>query len=413
MTRRSLPAWLGYIDSLHPKQIELGLARVRAVAERLDVLAPGGRNIIVAGTNGKGSTAVFTEALALTQGLTVGTTLSPHVHVFNERVRIGGKPLADETLCDCFARVDAARDGIELTYFEFATLVALLAFKVTAVDVAILEVGLGGRLDAFNIVDADIAVITNIALDHQDFLGDDIAQIGLEKAGVLRRDQRAILGNVTASVIARAHELNCTISWLGEDFAVEESAAQWQVHGSDYCFDRLPRGALAPVNCALAVVAAQNLAPVSREQVLHALDTASLPGRFEEIVKGGNRCYLDVGHNPAAAKFVREQMDVRFPARKFVVVLGMLENKDALGVVSALEDKVKAWLTVDTQGARGTSAISLARRLVGKVEAIAQPNMADALVLARSLTREDDGILVLGSFSAVEQARNLMNSSMR
>lgn len=416
MVPKTLPDWLDYIESLHPKQIELGLARVRAVAERLDVLAPGGRNIIIAGTNGKGSTAVFTEALALTQGLTVGTTLSPHVHVFNERVRIGGNPLVDEALCACFTRVDAARrgiGGIELTYFEFATLVALVAFKETSVDVAILEVGLGGRLDAFNIVDADIAIITSIGLDHEDFLGADIAQIGLEKAGVLRHEQRAILGSVTASVVTRARELNCTIRQLGEDIAVAESALQWGVRWADHCYSQLPRGALAPVNCALAVVAARDLAPLSRDQVLQALDQASLPGRFEEISNGENRYYLDVAHNPAAAEFLREQMNVRFPTRRFVAVLGMLDNKDAVGVVSALRDKVRIWLTVDTVGERGTSANALAERLGAKVEALEQPSMADALLLARSLTREDDGILVLGSFSAVEQARNLMNSGMR
>jgi dihydrofolate synthase/folylpolyglutamate synthase len=413
MRPSTLPDWLDYIESVHPKQIELGLQRVGAVAERLGVLAPGGHNIIIAGTNGKGSTAVFAEALALTQGLTVGTTLSPHVHAFNERVRIGGHALTDETLCECFAQVDAARDGLSLTYFEFAALVALVAFKQAAVELAILEVGLGGRLDAFNIVDADIAIITSIGLDHEDFLGTDIAQIGLEKAGVFRRDQRVILGNVTASVIARAIELNCTISRLGEDFSVVESATQWNLTTAADGFNHLPRGVLAPVNCALAVLAIEELGPVSREQLLEALPQASLPGRFEEIVLAGHCYYLDVAHNPAAARFVHEQMNVRFPERKFVAILAMLGNKDVLGVVRALQDKVTTWLTVDSLGARGVSATSLAGRLTGAVDVIVQPSMADALDFARSLTCEDDGILVLGSFSAVEQARNLMNSGMR
>ncbi|MCZ6619033.1 MAG: Mur ligase family protein, partial [Gammaproteobacteria bacterium] len=191
--RECLNEWLDFIETVHPRDVELGLERVRAVAHAMGLIPPVSRTVIVAGTNGKGSTAVFTESLLRLGGLKVGTTLSPHVHVFNERVRLDGEPCSDEMLCESFARVEEARGGVPLTYFEFASLVALDTFHTSAVDVAILEVGLGGRLDAFNVVDADVAAITSIGLDHQDYLGDELETIGSEKAGVLRREQHVVL----------------------------------------------------------------------------------------------------------------------------------------------------------------------------------------------------------------------------
>lgn len=416
MACENLPQWLRYIASLHGKKIDLGLARVREVAQRLAVLQPGLRNIIVAGTNGKGSTAVFTEALALAQGMTVGTTVSPHVQAFNERVRIAGEPLDDATLCECFAAVESARGGIALTYFEFAALVALFAFKRAGVDLAILEVGLGGRLDAFNIVDADIAIVTSIGLDHEEFLGSDIEQIGREKAGVFRPEQKVIVGAVTASVVERAGELNCDILQLAVDFALRETSAEWSLSGQDEEWRELPRGDLAPVNCALGVLAARSLAAVSRAQILQALAQARLPGRLEQVTLADRNVYLDVAHNPAGAEFLAAQLAIRFPGRKFVAVLGMLDNKDAPGVTAALHGTVKRWLTVASLGDRARSASDLAAAIsvagAGGESAIPCESMVVALSQAQSFTRGDDGILVLGSFSAVEQARNLMNSGL-
>lgn len=413
MRYESLPEWLEYIESLHVKKIDMGLTRVREVAERLAVLQPGRRNIIVAGTNGKGSTAVFTEALARAQGMSVGTTLSPHVQAFNERVRIDGESLDDSTLCAGFAEVEFARREIALTYFEFATLVALLAFKQAGVDLAILEVGLGGRLDAFNIVDADLAIVTSIGLDHEEFLGGDIEQIGIEKAGVFRPGQKVVLGSVTRSVVERAVKLECDILQLDADFAVQETADEWSICGQNGAWRDFPRGNLAPVNCALGVLAASTLAALSRAHILQALAQARLPGRLEQVTLTECDVYLDVAHNPAGAAFLSAQLAIRFPGRKFVAVLCMLDNKDAAGVTAALRGTVKRWLTIASLGDRARSSSDLAAAVsasVGAEEAIACESMAEALSHAQSFTLDDDGILVLGSFSAVEQARNLIDS---
>jgi len=416
MPCENLPQWLQYIDSLHVKKIDMGLARVREVAEKLAVLQPGKCNIIVAGTNGKGSTAVFTEALARAQGMTVGTTLSPHVQAFNERVRLAGEPVSDALLCECFAAVESARGAIALTYFEFATLVALFAFKQAEVDLAILEVGLGGRLDAFNIVDADLAIVTSIGLDHEEFLGNDIEQIGREKAGVFRPGQKVVVGCVTGSVVEQARALNCDVLQLGVDFTVRETSDAWSISGQNDGWSELPRGNLAPLNCALGVMAAATLAALSRAQILQALAQARLPGRLEQTRLADCDLYLDVAHNPAGAAFLAEQLAIRFPGREFVGVLGMLDNKDAAGVTAALRGTVKRWLTVASLGDRARSASDLAAAVSASIAQETAPipckSMAAALSHAQSFTRDDDGILVLGSFSAVEQARNLMNSGL-
>ena len=306
---RPLEQWLTRIEELHPSVIEMGLERVGEVAKRLNVLQPAPVSVIVAGTNGKGSTAVFTEALLLEMGYTVGTTLSPHVEYFNERVRINGSPCEDATLCESFAVVEAARGAIPLTYFEFAALVALTSFHSAGVEVAILEVGLGGRLDAFNIVAADVAVVTNIGIDHVDYLGSDPEQIGREKAGVLRPSQAAVFGeSITRSVMDRARELGCRIAWAGSDFTLLQSVSHWSFRSAELCFDDLPTGALAAENCALGIAAANWVnrctaatSGLSRGAVVSALDRAWLPGRFETVSLHNRRYILDVAHNAAGA----------------------------------------------------------------------------------------------------------------
>lgn len=409
LEERSLPDWLQRIDQLHPNEIEMGLDRVRSVAERLQVLRPAPRSVIVAGTNGKGSTAVFTEALLIDMGYKVGTTLSPHVEHFNERVRIDGVAMDDATLCTYFAAVEAARGDIPLTYFEFATLVALLGFRKSEVDIAVLEVGLGGRLDAFNIVDADVAVITSIGLDHESYLGHDLEQIGLEKAGVLRPGQRAVLGgSVTESVCDRAATLECDVARADVDFTIERSASGWAFRSPRLCLEDLPPGSLAAENCAMGIVAASFVAPnrerVSRDVVLAALRRAWLPGRFETIERGG-RCYiLDVAHNVAAARFLREQL-ARRVARPVVAVLGSLHDKDSAGVMSTLEPLLAKVICVSVEGARGLAAEELAARVPAGLDCEAIPDLDAALARARSLTSPGDVILACGSFAVVGRAR--------
>ncbi len=408
MVPRNLSQWLAHIEAVHPAQIELGLERVLAVAGKLDLappdFAPAPMTAIVAGTNGKGSTCIFTEAVLRGTGLKVGTTLSPHLRRFNERVRIDGEPLADAALCRSFARVESARGSVPLTYFEYSALVALDCFRRADVDAAVLEVGLGGRLDAFNLVSADVAAITSIGMDHQAFLGDDLESIGREKAGVMRPERPVVLGTeVTDSVLAQAKALGCPVRRAGEDFAISANAREWDYRGAAGSYERLPMGRLAPENCAMGIEIASCLTTVEERAVRWALLHAELPGRCEERWYQDRLLVLDVAHNPDGARFLRRQIESRYPGRRFLAVFGMLADKDTAGVVAALWPLIAGWICVSTRGARGLSADVLGRRLPDAVCPRFAGDAHEALALALSLSAPGDGILAFGSFNLVEQ----------
>jgi len=409
---RSLDDWLSYAESVHSVGIDMGLERIATVAGRLGFQAPAHRcaprSIIVAGTNGKGSTCLALEALLRGSGLRVGTTLSPHVHRFNERVRIDGAEADDDLLCRAFSAVETVRGDVPLTYFEYSALVALWTFREAAVDVAVLEVGLGGRLDAFNLVSADVAVITSIGLDHQAFLG-------REKAGVLRPGQRVVLGrDVTASVVAAAAGLDCRVTRLGEDFHVVARRHDWDFVGA-HRHAGIPRSGLAPDNCALALEAAAHLAAPSPAAIA-ALGELTLPGRLERWQVAGSAgatpLVLDVAHNPAGARFLGRQLADRDPERRFVAVVGMLQDKDAAGVAAALAPWVGYWVCVPTFGPRGLSGTALAERLGVGAAAVAVADPAEGLRRALSLAEAGDGILAFGSFSLVERFREVLHDGL-
>ncbi|MFW6092514.1 MAG: bifunctional folylpolyglutamate synthase/dihydrofolate synthase [Pseudomonadota bacterium] len=417
----SLVEWLRYVEGVHTAGIDLGLERIGAVARRLGFEPPAyacaPRTVIVAGTNGKGSTCIALEAVLAAHGLRVGTTLSPHVHRFNERVRVAGRTLDDRTLCDAFAAVEAARGSVPLTYFEFSALVALCCFRGAAVDVAILEVGLGGRLDAFNLVAADVAVVTSIGLDHQSWLGDDLEGIGREKAGVFRPGQRVVLGaEVTDSVVAAASALGCRTTRLGRDFRVVTQGDTWAFRGREYRFENLPGGGLAAENCALALEAAGHLMPLDGGGAAAALAGAGLPGRVETWYLGPERrlLLLDVAHNPAAARFLRRLLSVRHPGKRFVAVLGMLEDKDAEAVAAELASLADDWICVSTRGARGQSGRDLAVRVCGALgsrsRVCSAGDAGDGLERALSRCHRGDAMLAFGSFDVVEQVRDLLTA---
>jgi dihydrofolate synthase/folylpolyglutamate synthase len=419
MQPRSLAQWLAYIETVHPSQIDMGLDRVRTVAERLGftppAFAPAPRSVIVAGTNGKGSTCIFTEALLLSAGLRVGTTLSPHLHRFNERVRVDGVPLADGLLCEAFERVEAARAGVALTYFEFSALVALERFRAAEVDVAVLEVGLGGRLDAFNLVSADVAAVTSIGLDHQDYLGNDLESIGREKAGVMRPGQAVVLGgDVTDSVTSRARDLGCRVQRAGETFHVRLQPDCWSYDGAAGAFRDLPWGSLAPENCAIGIEVAAHFTPIDGALVARAIQQAVLAGRCESRAVSDQLVVLDVAHNPAGAAFLCRQLRARYPGRRFRAVLGMLADKDAAGVVEALAPVVSEWICISTPGPRGLSATALMGRLprgtAGRTAANASEALDIALQSAALPSAAEGGILAVGSFSAVGQVGDCLDS---
>ena len=403
---RNLADWLDYIETIHPKSWDLGLDRIGAVADRLELRKPAPVSVTVAGTNGKGSTCVILEQALMAAGLSVGCTLSPHVHVFNERVRIDGAELDDGALCAAFEVIEAGRGETLLTYFEFTSLAALFCFKQAAVDVAVLEIGLGGRLDAFNIVDADIAVITNIGIDHTDWLGDTRELIGAEKAGILRPGQTAVLGpDLPASVLEPARRLPRKRLRVGREIEYDANPdGTWGLSIDGRTFDDLPRGRFPIVNAALALAAAGEVCPVYAVMARAAIDRAWMPGRCEEIECGGRRWVVDVAHNPLGAAWLRGELSRRYPAARLVAVLGTLADKDAEGVLAALDDIVAHWILVDAPPPRGLAATALAERL-GNPEHRVSGSVREGLTLAGSLAQPADVILVFGSFATAEAAR--------
>jgi dihydrofolate synthase/folylpolyglutamate synthase len=394
---------LAHAEHTHLQEIELGLGRVKAVAEELELLPCARRSVLVAGTNGKGSVSAFLSEILRGRELRVGTYSSPHIWDFTERVNIAGEPVSESWLAEAFASVEAARDGIPLTYFEFSTLAALWCFREAVLDVAVLEVGLGGRLDATNIVDPDVSVITNIGLDHQEWLGPDRESIAREKAGILRAGGYAVIGDRDPPSTLRevVTETATTTRWIGRDF---------DAVGSDEGFtyrDEIEWVLAAPHasgphqidNAACAIAAARRLIPDLASRTVAPALTRTLPGRCE-LVPGQPALMVDVGHNPDAARALAgaiEQVDLPHPR---IAVLGMLDDKDAAGFVDALADSVDRWIAVDLPSERAKSAIALISVLQGRgLDVVARaPTPTDGLRAAREIAGAGGAVLLIGSF---------------
>jgi len=411
----TLSDWLVYLEQLHPKTIDLGLERVAEVRQRLK-LAPTFPVITVAGTNGKGSTCAMLEAILLAAGYRVGLYTSPHLLRYNERVRIGGVEATDEALCQAFAAVEQARGDIALTYFEFGTLAAVWLFARSGLDAAILEVGLGGRLDAVNVFDAECAVITSVDLDHMDYLGDSREQIGFEKAGIFRAGRPAVCGesDLPESVAAHAAEVGANLRLIGRDFGYDSvESHQWRFWSDDGQRMTLPYPALRGVcqlgNAAACLAVLEQVRarlPVTYDDIRRGLLAAVVKGRFQ-ILPGRPQRIFDVAHNPHAARALAANLRAMPPAGKIVAVFAMLRDKDIAGVVRALKDQVDLWLVAGIDQARGASAEDmlcvLAREnLAERTEAFA--SVADAYRHACDKAAEDDKILVFGSFHTVAEA---------
>ena len=403
---KGLSSWLDYISQQHPEVIDMGLERFAQVQNALDLKQPAQKVITVAGTNGKGSTARVIEALLLDAGYSVGTTLSPHVWRFNERIRIDGVEAGDATICAAFAAIDHARGDLPLTYFEFSALAALFCMARSEVDVAILEIGLGGRLDAFNAVDADVAVITSIGLDHQAFLGDTREAIGGEKAGILRAGQRVVLGqNMPESVYARCRALGLTPRCWGEDFLSQNVTGepQWALSRSDGEAISVPQTRLAAHNIAVACEAVADVVELNEERMLRCTDLA-IPGRMDICEAQGRVWVHDVCHNPDGAEFFMGELGARGIVPSFFIC-AMLDGKDHLKFYQTINDKTAGegqWAFVDSQGDRALAGQALAD-IVGLPDA-GIGTMERAIDLARAQTGHGDVIVIFGSFNAVEQS---------
>ncbi|MGO1720281.1 MAG: bifunctional tetrahydrofolate synthase/dihydrofolate synthase, partial [Luteimonas sp.] len=413
--------WLAWIEGRHPKAIDMGLERVREVAARMELGRPARRVFTVAGTNGKGSTVAFIEAIAREQGWRTGAYTSPHLFEYAERVRIDGRQVADESLVEAFEAVEAARsadDAVSLTYFEYGTLAALWLFAREPLDLAILEVGLGGRLDATNIVDADVAVITTIDLDHREWLGDDREAIGREKAGIARAWKPLVLGedDPPASVLRHAYAIGASAIRAGCDFLFEpadEGRWRWREVGHAIGLPRPTLQGEAQVrNAATAIAALRALdVEVTDEAIARGIVAARLPGRLQSLDLDGVEVAVDVGHNPQAAAGVAAWLRAQPAAGRTLAVYAALADKDAAGVVGALADAVQAWhLAGLEQVPRGLGAGELSERLAATAAASAarHADVAAALAAARADAAPGDRILVLGSFHTAAAALSLL-----
>ncbi len=412
--QRSLPDWLDHIERQHPNSIAMGLERVRAVASRMGLGKPAKRVIVVGGTNGKGSTVAFVEAIARAHGWKVGAYTSPHLLRYNERVRIEGVEAGDADLVAGFEAVDAARGDIQLTYFEYGTLCALWLFGRARLDLAVLEIGLGGRLDAVNIVDADAAIITTVDLDHQDWLGPDIEAIGFEKAGIARPFKPLVLGDddPPASVLRHAYAIGAQAWRIGSDFFADDvDAGTWRWREVGFSM-QLPRPAMAaPVqlrNAACAVAALRALGPrIDKATYVEGIANAQVAGRLQQFQRDGVEIVVDVAHNPQAARALAEWLRTQ-PPRRTLAVYAALAGKDAAGVVAALADAVDGWhiAGLADAGPRGESVEAFARRLLGTAAAdAARHRDVDAALMAAIAGAAPDGrVLALGSFHTAAAA---------
>ncbi|MDX6080054.1 bifunctional tetrahydrofolate synthase/dihydrofolate synthase [Xanthomonas campestris pv. incanae] len=418
-TPNTLSDWLAYIEQQHPSVIAMGLERVREVAARLQIEAPAKHVIVVGGTNGKGSTVAFIEAIGRAAGWKVGTYTSPHLLRYNERVRIHGVEASEAQLVAAFVAVEAARGDTALTYFEFGTLAALWLLQQSALELAVLEIGLGGRLDAVNIIDADVAVITTVDIDHTDWLGEDREAIGAEKAGIIRGWKPVVLGEIDppSSVLRRAYQLGANAIRAGSDYFHEPIDAQhWRWRDVAQTLE-LPMPALqAPVqlaNAAAAIAALQAL-PVEVPATAWAqgVADAQLPGRLQRVARDGVELMLDVGHNPQAARALAQALGTATPAGTTVALYAALADKDVRGVVEALTGCVDQWALAGLEGARGQSAEALRARLQGTAaaQAACHGDVAGALHAVLAEAQPGDRVLVFGSFHTVADALQALHS---
>jgi len=407
----TLPEWLAYIERVHPKSIEMGLTRVAAVRDALKLDASF-TVITVGGTNGKGSACAMLEAIFDEADYRVGCYTSPHLTRYNERVRVARAEASDADLVRALAAVDAARGEIALTYFEFSTLAAMWLFANMTVDVAVLEVGLGGRLDAVNVFDADCALVMSVALDHMDYLGDTREAIGAEKSGIFRSGRPAICADrdPPRSLLDYAAATGAKLLVIGRDFDSEADARQWRYWGPRGERHGLPhpglRGDYQIFNAAAALAALDELReriPVTANDIRTGLLTAENPGRFQ-VLPGRPTVILDVAHNPAAATALARNL-ARMPrgGRTFAV-FAMLEDKDVRGVIDAVKQRIDEWLVSSIDEPRGANAVFLRDELArsGISDHVSTcETIADAYRSACDRAGQDDRIVVFGSFHTV------------
>ncbi len=414
MNGRSLAAWLEYIERQHPQAIALGLDRVREVlsALKIKISCP---VLTVGGTNGKGSTCAMLEAILGSAGYRTGLYTSPHLLRYNERVRVAGREADESALCEAFAAVERVRGSVPLTYFEFGTLAAFFLFAREKPEALILEVGLGGRLDAVNVLDADCAVLTSVGIDHVEFLGDSREAIGREKAGIFRAGRPAVIADPRPpeSVLAGIQRVGALPILLGRDFGYANQGTQWSYWGPAGKRPGLAHPALRGgvqlrnASAAIAVLdALRQRLPIAAKDVRRALAEVNLPGRFQ-VLPGRPQVVLDVAHNPEAAAVLAANLGDSGFSPETIAVFGMLRDKDIAGVMRAVAPRITRWHLATLPGPRGADArllSSIFLELKIQAPAVEHDSVAEALAAAKAEAAEDDKIVVFGSFLTVAGA---------
>lgn len=411
----SLQGWLGWLESCHPKEIDLGLDRIDQVAKTLSLSLDHCQVVTVAGTNGKGSCVATLNALLCSADLRVGCFTSPHLVNYNERVTLNGVPVTDQLLMDAFERIDRARGNISLSYFEFGTLAALSIFQHANLDAVVLEVGLGGRLDATNIIDADIAVVTRIDRDHESWLGSDIEQIGREKAGIFRPKKRAVSAgyDAPASIKNYADELGTQLFEAGTDFDsdtyIDEVRWCWRgMTGQGVAVELadLPPLGLHRESVSAAIQVTQLLDIPSNNINYQCLSGLSLPGRYQPLTLSGKQLRLDVAHNPAASENLSKTLKKGHWTGQTFAIVAIMADKDVEGIIEPLIPQIDVWYTVNLNDVpRAMPAEELAeviRSLSGRNVSCGE-GVPQTLNRVLPLLSEDDCLLILGSFFTVAE----------
>jgi dihydrofolate synthase/folylpolyglutamate synthase len=410
----SLEEWLNWQESLHPVGIDLGLERPGKVLRAMGLENPSHTVITVAGTNGKGSSVALLESILLAAGYRVGCYTSPHLLRYNERIRLNGKPVSDALLCESFERIDQVRRETSLTYFEFGTLAAFDIFARAELDVAVLEVGLGGRLDAANLLDADVALITAIDVDHAAWLGNDRETIAIEKGGIMRAGHPAVCSDPQPpqSLIELAAEKGTPLSLLGRDYRYVDSVDSWQWSSESTSRDALPlpalRGRAQLQNGAGVLMVLQLLAeslPVAPQHLKQGLLAVSLPGRFQ-IIPGEPLTILDVAHNPQSAEVLAANLSAMSVTGRTLAVVAMLADKELPATLQQLKGLVDHWYPAGLEVPRGADSETMQRALLetGEESGACYSSVTAALEAARAQAQPADRIVIFGSFYTVAEA---------
>lgn len=413
--KSNLTEWLSYLESIHVVEIELGLKRISAVAKNLNIDFSTSTVITVAGTNGKGTTCAFLENAFLAQKLTCAVYSSPHIERFNERLRLNRSEVTDSALVNAFETIESTRGNITLTYYEYTTLAALLILMAEQPDVIILEVGLGGRLDATNIIDADVAVITTIDLDHQAFLGNTREAIGFEKAGIMRANSVVVVGdtNPPNSLVAHASNIGANAYFREQSFTIEQASNDtWHWCSSagkfsDLSSCKIPLDNVATAIMVLSILADKLKLSLDSHFINQVIAQTKVAGRMEKFSLDGD-VILDVGHNPQAARYLATQLH-KLNYSKVHAVLGMLADKDVVNTVAALLTEVDHWYIGTLAVPRGCEAKHIVESIqIDAAKVNCFDNVSQAFKMAKQNAKAADLVLVFGSFYTVAEIRRLL-----